>query len=109
MFDANDYQSIDLGGFVSGAGIGVLKSSAVARTSNLYLLAPRGTIDFGTAGVRSSGEVHVVATVVLNRPDQCLIVETKDWHTMTFGPESVLLVMSSSTYDRSEYIDTPYE
>ena len=51
----------------------------------------------------------VSENVVLNRPDQCLIVETKDWHTMTFGPESVLLVMSSSTYDRSEYIDTPYE
>ncbi|PZA13629.1 hypothetical protein DNX69_04555 [Rhodopseudomonas palustris] len=66
LFDANDYQSIDLGGFVSGAGIGVLKSSKVARSSNLYLLAPRGRIDFGTAGVRSSGEVFVVAPVVLN-------------------------------------------
>ncbi|MCB1937579.1 MAG: FdtA/QdtA family cupin domain-containing protein [Rhodocyclaceae bacterium] len=47
--------------------------------------------------------------VVLNRPDQCLLVEPKDWHTMTFGPGSVLLVMSSHPYDRNEYIDTPYE
>lgn len=48
-------------------------------------------------------------TVALQHPSQCLLVEPKDWHTMTFGPGSVLLVMSSHPYDRSEYIDTPYE
>jgi hypothetical protein len=48
-------------------------------------------------------------TVVLDHPGKCLLVEPKDWHTMTFGPGSVLLVMSSHAYDRSEYIDTPYE
>jgi hypothetical protein len=47
--------------------------------------------------------------LVLDHPGQCLLVEPKDWHTMTFGPNSVLLVMSSHPYDRSEYIDTPYE
>lgn len=50
-----------------------------------------------------------VETVLLDQPGQCLLVEPKDWHTMTFGPGSVLLVMSSHPYDRSEYIDTPYE
>ncbi len=48
-------------------------------------------------------------TIVLNRPSQCLLVEPKDWHTMSFGENAVLLVMSSRPYDRSEYIDTPYE
>jgi dTDP-4-dehydrorhamnose 3,5-epimerase-like enzyme len=48
-------------------------------------------------------------TIVLNHPSQCLLVEPKDWHTMTFGKNAVLLVMSSHPYDRSEYIDTPYE
>jgi hypothetical protein len=47
--------------------------------------------------------------IVLNHPSQCLLVEPKDWHTMTFGENAVLLVMSSHQYDRSEYIDTPYE
>ncbi len=47
--------------------------------------------------------------VTLSHPGQCLLVEPKDWHTMTFGSGAVLLVMSSHTYDRSEYIDTPYE
>jgi dTDP-4-dehydrorhamnose 3,5-epimerase-like enzyme len=48
-------------------------------------------------------------TIELNHPSQCLLVEPKDWHTMTFSSGSVLLVMSSHPYDRKEYIDTPYE
>jgi hypothetical protein len=48
-------------------------------------------------------------SVVLDRAGKCLLVEPKDWHTMTFGAGSVLMVMSSHPYDRSEYIDTPYE
>lgn len=48
-------------------------------------------------------------TITLNSPSQCLLVEPKDWHTMTFGENSVLFVMASHVYDRSEYIDTPYE
>jgi hypothetical protein len=47
--------------------------------------------------------------VELTNPSQCLLVEPKDWHTMTFGPGSILMVLSSHIYDRSEYIDTPYE
>jgi dTDP-4-dehydrorhamnose 3,5-epimerase-like enzyme len=47
--------------------------------------------------------------VELEKPSQCLLVEPKDWHTMTFGPGSVLMVLSSHGYDRSEYIDEPYE
>ena len=51
----------------------------------------------------------VIDTFDLKHPSQCLLVEPKDWHTMTFGEGAVLLVMSSHAYDRSEYIDTPYE
>lgn len=50
-----------------------------------------------------------VDNIELDHPSKCLLVEPKDWHTMTFGAGSVLLVMSSHPYDRSEYIDTPYE
>lgn len=46
--------------------------------------------------------------VELTHPDQCLLVEPRDWHTMTFGQGSVLFVMSSHRYDPSEYIDAPY-
>lgn len=47
--------------------------------------------------------------VELTKPNQCLLVEPRDWHTMTFGPDSILMVLSSHAYDRSEYIDAPYE
>jgi filamentous hemagglutinin family protein len=66
LFDPNDYPSVDLGGLVTGAGIGVLKTSASATSSNLYLLAPRGTVDAGTAGIRVSGNLVVAALQVVN-------------------------------------------
>jgi hypothetical protein len=65
-YNADDYQSVDLGGFVSGAGIGTLQASTTAAASDVFLLAPRGKIDFGVAGGRSSGNLVVVAPVVAN-------------------------------------------
>lgn len=62
----------------------------------------------GTVSIYMNDGV-TVDTVELNDPSKCLLVEPKDWHTMTFGSGSVLLVMSSHPYDRGEYIDTPYE
>ena len=66
--------------------------------------------------VAVSGEVSVYMndgvtqdTIILDSPSACLIVEPKDWHTMKFGENSILLVMSSSSYDSREYIYTPYE
>ena len=51
----------------------------------------------------------VQGNVLLDEPGKCLLVEPKDWHTMSFGPGAVLLVIASHHYDRSEYIDAPYE
>jgi len=48
--------------------------------------------------------------VVLDTPNKCLIVETKDWHTMDkFTQGSTLLVFSSEFYDRDDYIDEEYK
>jgi filamentous hemagglutinin family protein len=66
LFDGDDNQTIDLGGLVTGAGIGVLKTSSVALPSDIFLLAPHGTIDAGDAGLRASGNITVLAPVVLN-------------------------------------------
>ena len=66
QFDQNDYQSIDLGGFVTGSGIGTLQASSVAEASDLYLIAPRGTVDAGSAGIRVSGDFKVIAPVIAN-------------------------------------------
>jgi hypothetical protein len=66
--------------------------------------------------VAVSGQVEIYMNdgiteeaILLDHPGQCLLVEPKDWHTMHFSNGAVLLVMSSHAYDRSEYIDTPYE
>ena len=73
------------------------------RHTRQALIAVTGTVSiYMNDGVTSE-------TVVLSNPGCCLLVEPKDWHTMTFGSGSVLLVMSSHPYDRREYIDTPYE
>jgi hypothetical protein len=67
------------------------------------LVAISGSVDvFMNDGIVSE-------TIKLDDPSLCLIVEPKDWHTMKFTSNGVLLVMSSHAYDRSEYIDTPYE
>jgi filamentous hemagglutinin family protein len=66
LFNQDDYASTDLGGLVTGAGIAVLQTSSAAAASNLYLLAPRGTVDAGTAGIRVSGNLIVAALQVVN-------------------------------------------
>jgi hypothetical protein len=66
VFNADDYQSVDLGGLVSGAGIAVVQSSKLAKKSNAYLLAPRGTVDAGEAGIRVSGNLTIAAVTVVN-------------------------------------------
>lgn len=47
--------------------------------------------------------------ITLGAPDQCLIVEPKDWHTMTFHETAVLLVLASHMFDRNDYIDEGYK
>lgn len=48
-------------------------------------------------------------TIVLNTPSDCLVISPEDWHTMdNFSKGSVLLVLSSEYYDRSDYIEEPY-
>lgn len=45
----------------------------------------------------------------LNAPNQCLILETKDWHTMDqFTPDAILMVLASEFFDQDDYIFEPY-
>lgn len=48
------------------------------------------------------------SVIVLDNPRKCLLVEPKDWHTMTFEEGAVLLVIASHPYNRSDYIDQRY-
>jgi hypothetical protein len=51
---------------VSGAGIATLQSLPNVPVGNANLVTPRGTVDFGAAGVRTSGNLNIVALQVLN-------------------------------------------
>ena len=66
------------------------------------LIAMAGSVDV----FMDDGAVNEV--VRLTKPNQCLLGEPKDWHTMTFGPSAILLVLASHHYDRADYIDEPY-
>ncbi|MGB8195294.1 MAG: FdtA/QdtA family cupin domain-containing protein [Chitinophagaceae bacterium] len=47
---------------------------------------------------------------LLNGPDQCLIIDTCDWHTMHhFSSDAILLAFASTVYDATDYIYVPYE
>jgi hypothetical protein len=56
----------DLAGLATGSGIGVLATLAGVTPGDVDLIAPKGTIDAGDAGIRSSGKVSVSALVVVN-------------------------------------------
>jgi len=65
-FDNQDLQTINLNGLVSGAGIGTIQSTPDAPPASASLIAPRGTVNAGDAGLRSSGDLAVIALRVLN-------------------------------------------
>lgn len=61
----------------------------------------------GEVVVHMDDGLHV-EDIRLDSPDKCLLVEPKDWHTMSFGSSAVLLVIASHPFDRNEYIDEGY-
>jgi len=56
----------DIKGQVSGAGIATLQSLPGVPVGNANLMAPRGTVNFGAAGARVSGNLNVAALFVAN-------------------------------------------
>nr|WP_279237602.1 filamentous haemagglutinin family protein [Dyella sedimenti] len=66
LCDIDAWCRIDARGQVSGAGIATLQTIPGAPTGNVYLIAPRGTVDAGDAGIRVSGNLIVAAAQVAN-------------------------------------------
>ena len=60
------YSSIDPAGLVTGAGIGALQTIVGQPASDVYLIAPHGTVDAGDAGLRATGNLNIAALRVLN-------------------------------------------
>ena len=47
--------------------------------------------------------------LVLDKPNKCLILEPKDWHTMSnFTKNCILVVFASELYDYEDYIFENY-
>jgi filamentous hemagglutinin family protein len=66
LCDLDAFCLIDAKGEVTGAGIATLQTTPGAAPGNVYLIAPRGTVDAGDAGIRVSGNLVVAAAQVLN-------------------------------------------
>jgi filamentous hemagglutinin len=56
----------DLAGLATGGGIGVLATVAGVAPGNVDLIAPKGTIDAGDAGIRVTGNINIAANAVTN-------------------------------------------
>jgi dTDP-4-dehydrorhamnose 3,5-epimerase-like enzyme len=56
----------------------------------------------------NNGEVEEIFE--LNSPSKCLLIETRDWHTMyNFTPDAILMVFASEYFDEKDYIYEPYK
>lgn len=58
--------TVDYNAAASGSGIGVLLTDSSITPGKVDLIAPRGFVDAGEAGIRSAGDIHIVAPIVLN-------------------------------------------
>ncbi len=56
----------DLAGLATGGGIGVLATVKGVEPGNVDLIAPRGTIDAGDAGISASGNINLAAVTIVN-------------------------------------------
>jgi len=46
---------------------------------------------------------------ILDRPDKCLVLETRDWHVMhDFSKDAILMVFASEYFDEKDYIFEQY-
>ncbi len=66
LCDQNQYCFVDQSGQVSGAGIATLKTQPEDPAGNAVLVAPRGTVDAGDAGIRVAGNLVIASQFVAN-------------------------------------------
>ena len=64
--DNDWYCVVDTKGLVTGAGIASLQTLPDSSIGNANLIAPRGTVDAGAAGIRVSGNLNIAALYVAN-------------------------------------------
>lgn len=65
-FDIDWICAADIKGAVSGAGIATLQSEPGVPVGDANLIAPRGSVDAGAAGIRITGNLNIAELQVLN-------------------------------------------
>ncbi|MDB5970427.1 MAG: filamentous hemagglutinin [Hydrocarboniphaga sp.] len=66
LCDNDRFCLVDAAGQVSGAGIATLQTVPDGPAGSANLIAPRGTVDAGDAGIRVSGNLNIAALQVAN-------------------------------------------
>ncbi|PPU67276.1 hypothetical protein XpiCFBP4643_15905 [Xanthomonas pisi] len=66
LCDQDQFCMLDASGQVSGAGIATLQLNPGDPRGNAVLVAPRGTVDAGDAGIRTAGNLVVASQFVAN-------------------------------------------
>ena len=64
--DEDWYCVVDARGIVTGAGIASLQTLVDSPLGDVDMIAPRGTVDAGAAGIRVSGNLNIAAMYVAN-------------------------------------------
>jgi len=64
--DEDAYAQLDQASSVSGAGIAAFEPAPGVPAPNVFLIAPVGTVDAGSAGVRVAGNLYIAAQTVAN-------------------------------------------
>jgi filamentous hemagglutinin family protein len=64
--DEDGFSEVNAAAGVSGAGIAAFQPDPTAPSPDVFLIAPRGTVDAGAGGVRSAGNIYVAALQVAN-------------------------------------------
>ncbi|HSZ73965.1 MAG TPA: filamentous hemagglutinin family protein, partial [Rhizomicrobium sp.] len=64
--DEDLFSQVDSVGGVTGAGIAAFESDPSVTPPDVFLIAPRGTVDAGAAGVRVAGNLFIAALTVAN-------------------------------------------
>ncbi len=64
--DEDAYSEVNAAAGVSGAGIAAFQPDPTVAAPDVFLIAPRGTVDAGSGGVRAAGSIFVAALQVAN-------------------------------------------
>jgi hypothetical protein len=63
----------------------------------------------GRCRITNNDGINARQEFLLERPDQCLILEPRDWHQMDqFSSDAILMVLASEYFLSEDYIYEPY-